>query len=187
VGNPYLFTGRRYDPETGLYYYRARYYDPEIGRFLQVDPIGYAGGINLYGYCQNNPILFIDPWGLCKEGSGYSWGDFAIDAASAVLVVGDIVLGGPTGEGIGPAAGLQGLKGGLRHAKSIKRIVQSASKPGVKLGPKKLKQLERVVTKAGGRLRTEVGVKGSMRGVRHSHVEGFGSKTAHRHIIHLGQ
>jgi RHS repeat-associated protein len=37
VGNPYGFTGRRFDPETGLYYYRARYYDPELGRFLQVE------------------------------------------------------------------------------------------------------------------------------------------------------
>ena len=64
VGNPYLFTGRRYDPETGLYYYRARYYDAESGRFLQVDPIGYAGGINLYAYVINNPLNFVDPWGL---------------------------------------------------------------------------------------------------------------------------
>jgi RHS repeat-associated protein len=36
VGNPYMFTGRNYDSETGLYYYRARYYKPAIGRFLQV-------------------------------------------------------------------------------------------------------------------------------------------------------
>jgi len=70
VGNPYLFTGRRYDPETGLYYYRARYYDSGIGRFLQVDPIEYAGGINLYAYCLNNPLLFVDPWGLCADSIG---------------------------------------------------------------------------------------------------------------------
>ena len=42
VNNPYMFTGRRFDPETALYYYRARYYAPDIGRFLQTDPIGYA-------------------------------------------------------------------------------------------------------------------------------------------------
>ena len=47
VSNPYIFTGRRYDDETGLYYYRARYYAPVIGRFLQTDPIGYADGIVL--------------------------------------------------------------------------------------------------------------------------------------------
>lgn len=39
VGNPHMFTGRRFDDETGLYYYRARYYDPYIGRFLQTDPV----------------------------------------------------------------------------------------------------------------------------------------------------
>ncbi len=39
VDNPFLFTGRQYDPETGLYYYRARMYSPSLGRFLQTDPI----------------------------------------------------------------------------------------------------------------------------------------------------
>jgi len=64
IGNPYLFTGRRYDTETGLYYYRARYYKTDIGRFLQADPIGYAGGLNLYAYCGNAPVNWIDPLGL---------------------------------------------------------------------------------------------------------------------------
>lgn len=68
VGNPYLFNGRRFDAETGLYYYRARYYDSEIGRFLQVDPIGYIGGMNLYVYCSNNPVNFIDVFGLFHFG-----------------------------------------------------------------------------------------------------------------------
>jgi len=68
IANPYMFTGRRFDYETGLYYYRARYYNPYIGRFLQTDPIGYSAGMNLYAYCGNNPLSFVDPLGLEKYG-----------------------------------------------------------------------------------------------------------------------
>jgi RHS repeat-associated protein len=61
---PYTYTGREFDSETGLFYYRHRYYDSKIGRFLQQDPIGFAGGINKYIYTLNNPIKYIDPFGL---------------------------------------------------------------------------------------------------------------------------
>ncbi|OXU15449.1 RHS repeat-associated core domain-containing protein [Sedimentisphaera salicampi] len=64
IGNPYMFTGRRYDAGTGLYYYRARMYSPKIGRFLQTDPLGYIDTINPYAYCANNPVNWIDPFGL---------------------------------------------------------------------------------------------------------------------------
>lgn len=64
IKQPYKYTGREWDKETGLYFYRARYYDPEIGRFTQKDPIGFRGGINLYGYVQQDPINWIDPYGL---------------------------------------------------------------------------------------------------------------------------
>ena len=60
------FTGREWDPETGLHYYRARYYDPKSGRFLSEDPIGFQGGINFYAYVDNNPVNFFDPTGLLK-------------------------------------------------------------------------------------------------------------------------
>jgi RHS repeat-associated protein len=61
--NRIMFTGREYDKETGLYYYRARYYNPQIGRFLQTDPIGYGEGMNWYRYCGNNPSNYFDPSG----------------------------------------------------------------------------------------------------------------------------
>jgi RHS repeat-associated protein len=63
-GNPYLFTGRRLDPETGLYYYRHRYYDPVAGRFTTSDPLGYVDGFNLYEYVRGNPSSGNDPLGL---------------------------------------------------------------------------------------------------------------------------
>ena len=62
---PFTFTAREYDPESGLYYYRARYYDPKTGRFWTKDPIGFASNeVNLYRYVKNNPINSRDPWGL---------------------------------------------------------------------------------------------------------------------------
>lgn len=61
--NPYLFTGRRLDTETGIYYYRNRHYDPEHGRFLQRDPLGYIDGMGLYEYVTSNPLSYIDPSG----------------------------------------------------------------------------------------------------------------------------
>ncbi len=60
----YGYTGREWDKETGLNYYRARYYDASTGRFLSQDSIGFgAGDINLYRYVFNSPINFIDPSG----------------------------------------------------------------------------------------------------------------------------
>ena len=61
--NSMKYTGREEDAESGLYYYRARYYDPEIGRFISEDPLGYEGGINLYAYVGNNPLIHNDPTG----------------------------------------------------------------------------------------------------------------------------
>ncbi len=64
VPNSFKFAGREFDTETGLYYMRARYYDPQLARFISEDPIGLAGGINLYTYVNNNPVNGTDPSGL---------------------------------------------------------------------------------------------------------------------------
>ena len=101
------YTGREFDDETGLYYYRARFYDPLIGRFLQEDPIGFDGGINLYAYVNNNPVNANDPSGEVLNlvigggssvalgytislftGQDYTWSDVARDAALGAVGAG---------------------------------------------------------------------------------------------------
>jgi RHS repeat-associated protein len=64
--NPFQYTGRESDTETGLYYYRARYYDPTAGRFLSEDPIGFNGGIDFYSYVRNHSTDLVDPSGLLQ-------------------------------------------------------------------------------------------------------------------------
>ena len=64
VTNGYAFTGREWDGESGLYYYRFRYYDPRIGRFISEDPAGFTAGFNRYAYVSNQPITYSDPLGL---------------------------------------------------------------------------------------------------------------------------
>lgn len=72
VNNNITYAGYQWDEETGLYYLNARMYDPKVARFLQEDT--YRGNIrdplslNLYTYCNNEPIKFRDPTGHWKEG-----------------------------------------------------------------------------------------------------------------------
>jgi RHS repeat-associated protein len=66
------FSGREWDPESGLYYYRARYYDSNSGLFISEDPLRFRGGSNFYGYVRNNPAAYSDPTGLL---TCVTWGD----------------------------------------------------------------------------------------------------------------
>jgi RHS repeat-associated protein len=69
IGNSVTFTGRQFDSETGLYYYRNRYYHGQLGNFVSRDPIGYdAGDLNLYRYVSSAPTGLVDPFGT------HDWG-----------------------------------------------------------------------------------------------------------------
>ncbi len=100
IAFPFAFTGREYDPETGLYFYRARYYDPSTGRFISEDPIGFsAGDTNLSRYVFNSPTNYVDPFGL-KEAPGFwrlyvhyfTWDTFqtALDFLGLIPGVGEV-------------------------------------------------------------------------------------------------
>ena len=59
----FKFSTKYHDPETDLYYYGYRFYSPELRRWINRDPIEEEGGINLYAFCNNNPVIFIDLYG----------------------------------------------------------------------------------------------------------------------------
>ncbi|WP_211232349.1 RHS repeat-associated core domain-containing protein, partial [Pseudomonas cremoricolorata] len=66
IHNALRFQGQYFDVETGLHYNRYRYYDPRVGRFIGKDPIGFAGGVNVYQYAPS-PGNWVDPLGLAAN------------------------------------------------------------------------------------------------------------------------
>lgn len=94
-----LIQGKK-DP-SGLIYMRNRYYDPASGRFTQQDPIGLAGGVNLYGFADGDPVNSHDPFGLCppcypdQPGGGFrSIGASGSDAMRGAAILGAVTAGG---------------------------------------------------------------------------------------------
>ena len=67
ASNPFRFSSEYFDSETGLVYYNYRYYSPELGRWINRDPIGEAGGLNLYNMLKTNAISQIDQYGLWDD------------------------------------------------------------------------------------------------------------------------
>jgi RHS repeat-associated protein len=98
ISQPYTYTGREWDAETGLYYYRARYYDPQAGRFITEDPIGIGGGVNYYTYVLNDPIDYTDPFGLEKCCGGLG----PVDAIKFYKKINKAIQAGKCGKAMDP-------------------------------------------------------------------------------------
>jgi RHS repeat-associated protein len=80
--------------QTGLYYMPARYYSPALGRFLQSDPVGFRGGMNLYAYAGNDPLNLEDPMGLTPDGSYEQ--KYAITLSETIATPFMALVGGPS-------------------------------------------------------------------------------------------
>lgn len=70
--NLYRFSSKEFHPQSGLVYYLYRYYEPNLQRWVNRDPYGERGGVNLYSFVMNRPTRFSDRWGLAPCGG--NWG-----------------------------------------------------------------------------------------------------------------
>ena len=114
--NPFRYKGYYYDKETQLYWVSSRYYSPELCRWISPDSIDYLdpesiNGLNLYCYCHNNPIMYVDPDGHMPKWAQWVVGGLAI----AGLVVATVLTCGVAGAGAA-AVGAAMLAGGLVSA-----------------------------------------------------------------------
>ncbi len=97
--NPLRYRGYYYDNETGFYYLQSRYYDPTMRRFLNADAYASTGqgfiGTNMFAYCNNNPVIFVDNGGTVGEEAAGWWAStmWWLCGIDGFLPIGDIVYG----------------------------------------------------------------------------------------------
>lgn len=104
--NPFKFKSYYYDNETGFYYLNSRFYDPIVGRFINADDASVAlsvGDLNLYSYCNNNPVMGYDPMGTWNLGVFRKIGAAVLGAAIGATV--GFLVGGPAGAIVGVVVG----------------------------------------------------------------------------------
>ena len=130
--NPFRYRGYYYDTETELYFLKTRYYDPEIGRFISPDSIEYLdpetiNGLNLYAYCNNNPVTNVDP-------NGNKWWHWVLGALLAVtsIVVAVATVGATAAIAATVMGGLVGaLYGGASAYTSGQNVILGAITGGI--------------------------------------------------------
>ena len=97
--NPLRYRGYYYDNETGFYYLQSRYYDPTMRRFLNADVYASTSqgfvGTNMFAYCNNNPVIFVDNGGTAGEEAAGWWAStmWWLCGMDGFLPIGDIVYG----------------------------------------------------------------------------------------------
>jgi RHS repeat-associated protein len=141
--NNFRFPGQHYGQEAGLYYNYFRDYHPGIGRYVEPDPIGLRGGINMYAYCMNDPVNMVDPsgqFGIPGIVIGTASGAFAGFVAGAQAgniwagIVGGAaggIVGGVGGYVFSPKVGAMvgGIVGGLIGGASAGGITKKLEDP----------------------------------------------------------
>jgi len=133
ISAPWLFTGRRFDKESGLYHYRARTYSAELGRFLQMDPIKFdAGDPNIFRYVGNDPLNWTDPMGLWTFQAGLSlngqFGPVNVNLNVGIAVDGHGNVGVYESLGGGLGAGAR-ISGGVSFGGSNGNCIQDLAGP----------------------------------------------------------
>ncbi|WP_336366014.1 polymorphic toxin-type HINT domain-containing protein [Marinobacter sp. C2H3] len=162
VENNLRLAGQYFDAETGLHHNFMRDYDPALGRYIQADPVGFAGGVNRYAYARLSPLMAIDPYGM----AWYEYIDWVFDLIAPKdeygmpIPIPQDIVDGVTGFGDGMSGGFSrwtreqlGIGGGVNYCSSAYRFSnltgQFATPGGGSLLA--LKSLKRVTALAKGR------------------------------------